>query len=99
MFKIQCDCGKINRVYHQNWTAIICARCYKEIPNPIYQKQRCRETGRYQSVQIDQDTKNEIKRSADLLMMDYQDAVDLFVVSPSRFRQMVLEEHREWIKI
>tara|TARA_Y100000593_G_C4315492_1_gene340645 strand:- start:364 stop:519 length:156 start_codon:yes stop_codon:yes gene_type:complete len=48
---------------------------------------------------MDSDTRNEIKRGADILMMDMQDAIDLFVVSPGNFRDLVRQEYREWIKI
>ncbi len=97
MTNIQCKCGYANRIYHLKWSAIICQACKIEIPNPLH-RERCPETGRFMP-RMDSDTRNEIKRGADILMMDMQDAIDLFVVSPGNFRDLVRQEYREWIKI
>ena len=98
MTDIQCRCGKRNRVYHLSWSAIICQGCRTEMPNPLHRREHCPETGRFRT-RLDSDTRNEIKRGAGMLMMDMQDAIDLFVVSPSNFREKVRKEYREWMKI
>ena len=98
MTDILCRCGKINTVFHNHWSEIICQGCKTEISNPLHRRERCPDTGRF-APRLDSDVRNEIKRGAEMLSMDMQDAIDAFVVSPSNFRELVRREYREWLKI
>ena len=44
----------------------------------------------------DHDLRKEIRQGAQLLCLSYEDAVELFLTSPSNFRRLVAEEKRRW---
>ena len=48
------------------------------------------------SLHNDHDLKKEIRDGARILMISFEDAVELFLTSPSNFRQLVAEEERQW---
>ena len=48
------------------------------------------------SLHNDHDLKEEIREGARILMISFDDAVELYLASPSNFRRLVAEEERQW---